>query len=39
MSQSPFQKFATQKKNSAVKEAFRQHKKKAKKKELLILIK
>ena len=31
MSQSPFQKFATQKKNSAVKEAFRQEKKKAKK--------
>jgi len=31
MSQSPFQKFANQKKNSAVKEAFRQDKKKAKK--------
>jgi len=31
MSQSPFQKFADKKKNSAVKEAFRQEKKKAKK--------
>ena len=31
MSQSPFQKFTNKKKNSAVKEAFRQEKKKAKK--------
>jgi len=31
MSQSPFQKFVTKKKNSAVKESFRQEKKKIKK--------